>query len=768
MENYHHPEDIDLQKYWLILKRHRFPAIMVWCVTVLIATVAAFSVEKTYEAYGKLRFSKENTTSSLVTEAGEKVGKLDSLSLLNTPVDTEAEVIRSAPIVTQVIESLNLRYDSGEKLTYDDFITNLKIKGIPGTDILRISYSSRDSQEAQLVVDKLMEIYLEYNVTANRTQASAARQFIAQQLPATEAALKNTETALRDYQQANQIVDLEEEGEVLVEQIGELNQQIEQIKGNQRKITAQIAELEQKLGISSQEALVLEKLNDSEPVQQAFTRLKQVEDELATQKSRFRDQSPVIIRLEEEKAARENLLQQRIRDTLGAGEAIPPQIFRNSELETNLIQDLVNYEVERQGLATEIASLQSSQLSYQQRASALPQLQKNQRDLERQLAVHQTAYESLLNNLQQTQIVENQNVGNAQIISPAIVSPYPVSTSKKLVMAAGVVAGSLLYVVTAFLLELRQPSLQTLKEIRYLFDYTLLGMIPNSRKKRVLPRVTGEKRLLNAQVVDTPNASVAQAYNSLQANLKFISPDHQLQTIVVGSSVSQEGRSTVAAKLSVAMASLGSRVLLVDGDLHHPQQHHIWGLINQVGLSQVIMEQILWYQAVASVLPNLDVLPSGLIPPNSLALLDSQRMESLVAEWRNEYDFIIFDTPPLLLLADALTLSKFSDGILLVVRPGIINSASATAAQELVDQSAQNVLGLVVNGVEDEAGNYYQSAENYFQARADVELVQAGIQEGTNIADNHIHAHELLDFFSQLAKNSQGIKPKPIKPRLND
>jgi capsular exopolysaccharide synthesis family protein len=335
-------------------------------------------------------------------------------------------------------------------------------------------------------------------------------------------------------------------------------------------------------------------------------------------------------------------------------------------------------------------------------------------------------------------------------------------------MVAGVVAGSLLYVITAFLLELRQPSLQTLKEIRHLFDYTLLGMIPNSRKKRVLPRVIGEKRLLNAQVVDTPNALIAQAYNSLQANLKFISPDHQLQTIVVGSSVPQEGRSTVAAKLSVAMASLGSRVLLVDGDLHHPQQHHIWGLINQVGLSQVIVEQIPWYQAIASVLPNLDVLPSGLIPPNSLALLNSQRMESLIREWRNEYDFVIFDTPPLLLLADALTLSKFSDGILLVVRPGVINSASATATQELLGQSGQNVLGLVVNGVEDESGNYYHSAEHYFQASADVELVQAGIQAQVDTSDNHIHAHELLDFFSQLSKNSKEIKLKPVQSRAND
>ncbi|HEY9813256.1 MAG TPA: CpsD/CapB family tyrosine-protein kinase, partial [Candidatus Sericytochromatia bacterium] len=184
------------------------------------------------------------------------------------------------------------------------------------------------------------------------------------------------------------------------------------------------------------------------------------------------------------------------------------------------------------------------------------------------------------------------------------------------------------------------------------------------------------------------------------------------------SSVPKEGKSTVSANLAMAIAQLGRQVLLIDADLHHPQQHHVWALTNEVGLSEVIVSQAELKKAVIRVMPNLDVLPSGVIPPNSLALLDSKRMNSLIKDFSKTYDFIIVDTPPLLLVADALTLGKISDGILLVSRPGVIDKVSASAAKELLGQSNQNVLGLVVNGVrlENEPDSYFHHAKAYSES----------------------------------------------------
>ncbi len=118
-------------------------------------------------------------------------------------------------------------------------------------------------------------------------------------------------------------------------------------------------------------------------------------------------------------------------------------------------------------------------------------------------------------------------------------------------------------------------------------------------------------------------------------------------------------------------------------------------------------------------MPNLDVLTAGAIPPNPLALLDSKKMIACLSDYCTIYDFVIIDAPPLALGADALTLGKITDGILLVTRPGIINYNSATAAKELLLRSGQNLLGLVVNGVitENEPDSYFYYTKEYSEQR---------------------------------------------------
>jgi capsular exopolysaccharide synthesis family protein len=205
-------------------------------------------------------------------------------------------------------------------------------------------------------------------------------------------------------------------------------------------------------------------------------------------------------------------------------------------------------------------------------------------------------------------------------------------------------------------------------------------------------------------------------YRMLQANLKFLSSDKTLKVIVVTSSVSKEGKSTVSANLAAAIAQLGRRVLLVDADMYHPSQHHLWELTNAAGLSDVIVHQADFRAVVEGVMANLDVLPTGVIPPNPLALLDSKRMASLVEYFSENYDFVIIDAPPLVIAADALTLGKMTDGVLFVARPEVVERGSAAAAKESLERSGQNVLGLVINGVilENESDSYFYYKKGYY------------------------------------------------------
>jgi capsular exopolysaccharide synthesis family protein len=721
MESKQYVEDIDFGKYWLILRRRLLPATSVFVLVVILAATAAFSRKPTYEAQGRLLFKKNNTTSSLVTEAGGKIGELDTLNMLNTPVDTEAQVVTSIPLLQKTIASLNLKDQKGDPLKPEDLLGVLTVKGIKGTDVLQLTFKSNDPKEAAAVVNKLMSLYIENNILSNRAEAAAAREFITQQLPKTEVNVRQAEADLRSFKEKNSVVVLEEEAKSAIKITGDLDAQISTAQAALDDVTAQSgalrSQIESQIGQNTQQAIALNSLSQSPGVQETLKELQKLEDKLAVQRSRFQEENPTVVSLKSEEASLKRLLQERIEAVIGSQQQVSGDNLQIGELQQNLIAELVKTEVKRLGLANQVASLSRAKSGYKQRANMLPRLQQGQRDLERQLEGAQVTYQTLLKNLQEVSIAENQNVGNARVIAYALVPAKPVDSKKKLILGGGIVAGSLLYVVTAFIIDLMDPSIKTVKEVRQLFKYTWLGMIPYSKKKSFFLTRKLEDSVPQLPVRDAPHSISSEAYRMLQANLEFLSPDKELKVIVVTSSVSKEGKSTVSANLAIAMAKLGRRVLLVDADMRHPMQHHIWDLANAVGLSEVIVNQAEFKMAVREVMDNLDVLPSGVIPPDSVALLKSKRMASLIEDFSKNYNFVIFDTPPLVLVADAINLGKMTDGILLVSRPGLLDRVSAAAAKGFLLQSNQHVLGLVVNGVnvENEPDSYFHHAKTYYK-----------------------------------------------------
>jgi capsular exopolysaccharide synthesis family protein len=277
------------------------------------------------------------------------------------------------------------------------------------------------------------------------------------------------------------------------------------------------------------------------------------------------------------------------------------------------------------------------------------------------------------------------------------------------------VVGGILYVITAFLLELRDPSFKNSKDLRASLDYKLLTMVPNLEEKSFLGWTISSAILPEHQTTEAPNSIASEAYKMLYTNLQFLTSDRDINVIAVTSSIPQEGKSTVSANLASAIAQLGQKVLLIDGDLHKPRQHSVWDLNNQIGLIEVLQGKVLPSEAIQSlqVNPNLDVLTAGWNPGEYLSLLQSERMSQLIALFRQNYDLVVIDTPPVLLFADTLTISKNTDGIILVGRLGVTNPTTTQNVKELLQQSGQKILGVVVNAVNRETESYYQYAKNY-------------------------------------------------------
>lgn len=217
--------------------------------------------------------------------------------------------------------------------------------------------------------------------------------------------------------------------------------------------------------------------------------------------------------------------------------------------------------------------------------------------------------------------------------------------------------------------------------------------------------LTLKRRLL---AHNSPKDPVAEQYRTIRTNIQFSNVDQDIKTIVLTSSGAEEGKSTTSSNLATVYAQQGLKVLLIDADLRKPTGHYTFRLENHIGLTNVLTRQSTLAQAVQeSEIPHLSVLTSGPIPPNPSELLASAQMAELLKEMKKQFDMIIFDTPPILAVADAQILANQVDGTILVVSSGKTEKDAALKSKELLSNAKGKLLGVVLNNRKVEEGNYY-------------------------------------------------------------
>jgi polysaccharide biosynthesis transport protein len=706
---------IDFQQYWSIFKRRWLPTTIIFASIFGLSAVSTLTQKPIYEAEGKLRLDKNNSLSSL-TGVAEKVGEISGVTNLSNPLETEAEIIRSNPIVEKVISDLGLKDKKGKSLKIESFVKLLKVKSVRGTDVLQISYNSEKPEEAAAVINTLMDIYLKNNIEDNRKQATAARVFLDGQLPQVEKQVAKAEADVRLFKDKYQVVALDEEAKVGVASITGLSDDITKAQSELAAANSRSKALQGQLKLNAEQAVALSTLSQTPGVQQVLTEYQKVQDQLAVERSRLTDEHPTITNLLKKAEALKQQLQGRVSenlgDSLGDSQSLSEKNYQIGQLKQTLTADLVRAEVDKLASANRLNVLQQSLGIYKGRLGAIPKLEEKQRGLERKLLVAQSTYQQLLKQLQEVRVIENQNVGNARVVSLALLPDKPISPKVPLNLALGGFMGILLGAGTALVLEAMDKSLKTLDETKRLLGYPLLGTIPLVDKK---VNQDGNFEQPELSVLNNPYSPVSASFEMLQTNLGLSISDKTLKVIAVSSSIPGEGKSFVSANLAVAMAQLGKRVLLIDADMRRSRQHEVWQIPNLKGLTNILTNQTELRYATQEALVTLEILTAGTTPPNPLALLDSQKMADLVQKVSEEYDFVIIDAPPLTAVADPLTIGKYADGMLLVVRPGVGTRETVTTAKSLLEQAGQRVLGMVVNGVSSQHGygGYYYSKGYY-------------------------------------------------------
>ena len=230
-------------------------------------------------------------------------------------------------------------------------------------------------------------------------------------------------------------------------------------------------------------------------------------------------------------------------------------------------------------------------------------------------------------------------------------------------------------------------------------------MVLKKKKQMNNAKATTSRHLISDKL---PKSPISEQYRTIRTNIQFSSVDTDFRSIMITSTGPSEGKSTTASNLAVVNAQQGKNVLFVDADLRKPTSHYTFQQDNFKGLTTVLTKQSTLRETVKPTkIMNLDILTSGPIPPNPAELLSSRMMEELLVEAYQDYDLVIFDTPPVLAVTDAQILANKCDGTVLVVASGSTDKDSAVKAKELLNSANAKLLGVVLNMKKQKDSQYY-------------------------------------------------------------
>ncbi len=300
------------------------------------------------------------------------------------------------------------------------------------------------------------------------------------------------------------------------------------------------------------------------------------------------------------------------------------------------------------------------------------------------------------------EIIEIMNVENVSTLDEAVAPGGPVSPRIHLNVAVAFVVGLMGAFGLVFLLEYLDRTVKDPAEAQAIFNLPVIGTIPMA---------DGDSLFASSN----PRSPPAEALRTLRTNIQYSSVDRPIKRLLVTAANPQCGKSTVAANLGLTLAGSGGSVLLVDADLRRPTQHEIFGIESEPGLTSLIVKDELDLGAVMhrSGHDNLTIIPSGPVPPYPSEMLASLRMYELVKSFTDHFDYVIFDSPPVVAVTDAAVLSRVADGTLLVIGYGKVNREEVSGALEQMSNVQANMIGLVINGMP-HSKTYYNGYSYYY------------------------------------------------------
>jgi succinoglycan biosynthesis transport protein ExoP len=327
--------------------------------------------------------------------------------------------------------------------------------------------------------------------------------------------------------------------------------------------------------------------------------------------------------------------------------------------------------------------------------------------LESRLYQSQQSYSYLLQSYEDIRLTEAQSTSTVILKEPAIPQSIPVQPQPLRSTALAVAVGLVLAAGIIFMVEFFNDTIRDPEEITRRWGIPILGVILRYKAK--------EEVLITFK---QPRSPISEAFRSLRTNLQYASVNLPISTLLVTSPSPEDGKTTIVANLAVVLAQSNQNVIVLDADLRKPRLHKMFKLHNRVGLTDLFIRSTDQMDgAVQSTeIPNLHAITSGNIPPNPSELLSSSKMAEILKQLKGQYNIVLVDTPPSLVVTDAIALAPYIDGVLLVINPGITKRGAVKFIVEQLKQVGANVLGIILNDVKTDHARYtYYRGYHYYK-----------------------------------------------------
>ncbi len=309
-------------------------------------------------------------------------------------------------------------------------------------------------------------------------------------------------------------------------------------------------------------------------------------------------------------------------------------------------------------------------------------------------------YTTVSQRLTETAMSSQFEANNVRRLEDAVLPSAPIYPRRGLVLIGSFLLGLVLAFGVALLADFADATITNWADLEQRTGYKVLGVVPligtrTPDRNRMTPEELRERDLYIAR---NPNSNIAEASRTLRTNLLFISKARKLKTLLISSANPVEGKSLLATHIATSMASSGSRVLLIEADMRRPRLAVSFGLNADIGLSTcLVSDDDVMNHVQRTEVENLHVMLSGQVPPNPTELLHTTRFNELLETTRANYDTVVFDSPPLLPVADAMVLAQKLDGALVVVRAGKTSRHALRHALRRLEAVEADILGLVLN-----------------------------------------------------------------------